>query len=138
MTTYRLTRNMLDQVLGGVCGGIGSYLGMSGWWVRAAFIALALTTFNFAMLLYILLWLILPSQSLADLPPLLRPGEPRTPRYARPETVLALGGTTIAVGIIVLAQGTGVLQSARGDLLAPVMLLLIGVVLLLKHLRGAA
>jgi phage shock protein C len=138
MTTYRLTRNMLDRVLGGVCGGIGSYLGMSSWWVRGAFVALALTTFNFAMLLYILLWLIVPYQSLADLPPLLRPGEPRTPRYARPETVLALGAATIAVGIIVLAQSTGVLQSARGDLLAPAMLLLIGLVLLIKHLRGAA
>ena len=91
MTTYRLTRNMLDRVLGGVCGGIGSYLSLSSWWVRAAFIALALTSFNFPVLLYILMWLVMPGQSLADLPPLLRPGEPRTPRYARPETVLALG-----------------------------------------------
>ena len=138
MTTYRLTRNMLDRVLGGVCGGIGGYLGMSSWWVRAAFIALALTSVNFAVLLYVLLWFVMPSQSLADLPPLLRPGEPRTPRYARPETVLALGFATVGVGIIVLAQGTGVLQSARGDMLAPGMLLLIGIVLLFKHLRGAA
>ncbi len=129
---------MLDRVFGGVCGGIGSYLGMSGWWPRVAFIALALTSFSFAVLLYLLLWVMMPGQSLADLPPLLRPGEPRTPRYARPETMLILGTATIAVGIIVLAQGTGVLQGVRGDLLGPVMLLLIGIVLLDKHLRGVA
>jgi phage shock protein C len=138
MTTYRLTRNMLDRVLGGVCGGIGSYLGMSSWWIRAAFIALALTTSSFAVLLYVLLWLVIPGQGLSDLPPLLRPGEPRTPRYARPETMLALGGATIAIGILVLAQAMGVLQGTRGDMLAPVMLALIGLVLLVKHLRGLA
>jgi phage shock protein C len=138
MTTYRLTRNMLDRVLGGVCGGIGSYLGISGWWVRIAFIALALTTFNFGVLLYILLWLVIPGQTLADLPPILHPGEPRTPRYARPETLLILGAGAILTGVIVLAQGIGALQSARGDLLAPTMLLLIGLVILIKHLRGAA
>jgi phage shock protein C len=138
MTTYRLTRNMLDRVLGGVCGGIGSYLGISGWWVRIAFGALALTTFNFGVLLYILLWLSIPGQSLADLPPILHPGEPRTPRYARPETMLILGAGAILTGVIVLAQGIGALQSVQGDLLAPAMLLLIGLVILIKHLRGAA
>jgi phage shock protein C len=138
MTTYRLTRNMLDRVLGGVCGGIGSYLGISGWWVRIAFIALVLTTFSFGVLLYILLWLVIPGQTLADLPPILHPGEPRTPRYARPETMLILGAGAILTGVIVLAQGIGALQSVRGDLLAPAMLLLIGLVILIKHLRGAS
>ncbi len=136
MTTYRLTRNMLDRVLGGVCSGIGSYLGISGWWVRAAFVALALTSFLFALLLYLLLWMILPSQTLDDLPPILHPGEPRTPRYAQPETMLILGTVAIGVGIIVLVQNTGVLQAPQGDLLAPGMLLLIGMVLLLKQVRG--
>ncbi len=138
MITYRLTRNMLDRVLGGVCGGIGAYLGVSGWWARLAFIILTLTTPAFGMLLYILLWLIIPGQTLADLPPILHPGQPRTPRYARPETMLILGATAILTGIVVLIQGTGVLQRAHGDLLAPGMLLLIGLALLMKHGRGAA
>jgi phage shock protein C len=138
MITYRLTRNMLDRVLGGVCGGIGAYLGVSGWWVRAAFMVLTLTTFLFGILLYILLWLVIPGQTLADLPPILHPGEPRTPRYARPETMLILGAVAIITGIGVLIQGTGVLQRAHGDLLMPGMLFLIGVVVLLKHLRGVA
>jgi phage shock protein C len=136
MNTYRLTRNMLNRVLGGVCGGIGSYLGISGWWVRLAFIALALASFNFTVLLYILFWLVIPGQALDDLPPILQPGEPRTPRYAQPETMLILGAAAIGIGILLLAQSTGALQAAQGDLLAPGMLLLIGLVLLLKQVRG--
>ena len=52
--------------------------------------------------------------------------------------MLALGAATIAVGIIVLAQAMGVLQGTRGDMLAPAMLALIGLVLLIKHVRGVA
>lgn len=138
MKTYPLTRSMLDRVLGGVCGGIGSYLGVSGWWVRAAFVALALTTFGFAVLLYALLWVIIPGQSISEVPPILRPGEAPPPRFARPETTLILGAVAIIVGIVVLAQGGGALQGLRSDILAPITLLLIGFVVLLKHVRGTA
>ncbi len=130
---------MIDRVFGGVCGGMGECLGVSGWWVRGAFAALALTSLSFAILLYLLLWVALPVQRLNDLPPLLRPGEARPPRYVRPESILTLGALAIIVGIIVLADQTGVLKaSGGGDLLAPGMLLLIGLMILLKHLRGVA
>ncbi len=138
MTTERLRRSLLDRILGGVCGGIGSHLGISGWWVRLAFVALLLTTGSFGLLLYVLLWLIMPAQGLADLPPLLRPDEAGPLIYARPEGMLLLGALVIIVGTTVLAKETGVLQGIGGDLLAPVTLLLIGVVVLFKHLRGAA
>jgi phage shock protein C len=135
--TLPLTRSALDRVLGGVCGGIGSYLGVSGWWVRVAFIALALTTFGFGLLLYALLWVIIPGQSISEVPPILRPGEAPPPRFARPETTLILGAVAILVGIVVLAQG-GAIQGVRSDILAPLTLLLIGFVVLLKHVRGTA
>jgi phage shock protein C len=135
--TLPLTRSALDRVLGGVCGGIGSYLGVSGWWVRAAFIALALTTFGFGLLLYALLWVIIPGQSISEVPPILRPGEAPPLRFARPETTLILGAVAILVGIVVLAQG-GAIQGVRSDILAPLTLLLIGFVVLLKHVRGTA
>jgi phage shock protein PspC (stress-responsive transcriptional regulator) len=130
---------MTDRVLGGVCGGIGNCLGISGWWVRLTFIALALITFSFGILLYFLLWTSIPPQKLSDLPPLVRPGEPSPACYTRPESVLTLGALSIIVGVIVLADQTGVLHAAGGgDLLAPGMLFLIGFVVLLKHLRGVA
>jgi phage shock protein C len=138
MTTYRLTRNLLNRVLGGVCGGIGSYLGVSAWWVRLAFIALTLTSPTFGILAYVLLWFTLPGQTLDDLPPILQPGEKYSPRYARPEMMLLLGMGAIIVGVIVLTQSRGLLAGPNGDLLAPGLLFLIGLVLLIKHLRGQA
>lgn len=139
MYRIRLQRSLIDRMAGGVCGGMGECLNISAWWVRGAFLALALTSFGFAVLLYGLLWVSIPSQRLSDLPPLRRPGEAAPPRYTRPEAILTIGGLAILVGVVILAQTTGVLQSARGgDLLLPIMLLLIGVVILFKQLRGAA
>jgi phage shock protein C len=136
MTTSRLTRNLLNRVFGGVCGGIGSYLGVSAWWVRLAFVALTLTSPAFGILSYILLWFTMPGQTLDDLPPILQPGEKYTLRYARPETMLLIGLGAIIVGVIVLSQNRGLLAGPNGDLLGPAMLFLIGLVLLFKHLRG--
>lgn len=128
---------MLARVLGGVCSGIGQYLGISGWWVRIAFAALTLATAGFGILLYVLLWLSIPVQTLADLPPILHPGEARVVRYTRPETVLILGASIVGIGILILAQSIGVLRSTGGDdLIAPFMLLIIGLVLLVKQVRG--
>src|SRR5258708_16801566 len=116
MRHYRLTRNMLDRVLGGVCGGIGGYLGISGWWVRLAAVALALTVPAVAAFTYMLLWLIIPGQSFADLPPVLRPGEAREPRYARPETMLILCALSILIGGVILTQTTHLPEGPNGDL----------------------
>jgi phage shock protein C len=136
MQHYRLTRSMLDRILGGVCGGIGNYLSISGWWVRLAALALALTWLPVAVFTYFLLWLVMPSQSFADLPPILRPGELRAPRYARPEAMLILGALAILIGILILTQSTHLLDGPKGDLLAPSLLFLDGLVLLYKQLRG--
>lgn len=139
MTVFRvrLRRSALDRVFGGVCGGIGACLGVSGWWIRGAFAALALTSFLFAALLYVLLWVSIPGQRIPDLPPLIRPGEPEVPRYPRPEAILIVGGLAILIGIVVLAEQTGVFFASR-ELIPPVMLLIIGLIVLLKHLRGVA
>src|SRR5258708_34421939 len=119
MRHYRLTRNMLDRVLGGVCGGIGGYLGISGWWVRLAAVALALTVPAVATFTYLLLWLIIPGQTIADLPPILRPSEVREPRHARPETMLILGALAILTGLVTLTQSTQLLAAPNADYLQP-------------------
>jgi phage shock protein PspC (stress-responsive transcriptional regulator) len=138
MTIYRLRRNMLNRVFGGVCGGFASYLGINAWWVRFAFITLTITSSAFGVLLYLLLWAMIPAQGVADVLPIVRPGGQRPLRYPQPEGVLIIGTLSIVVGVIVLMKTTGVLQGVGGDLLAPGMLLLLGIVVLFKHLRGAA
>jgi phage shock protein C len=138
MISYAFKRSLLNRVFGGICGGIGEYLGISPWWVRLALVAVVLTTAAFGVLLYILLWFVIPGQTTAEMSPVPLPDEPPAPRYTRPEGVLFIGALAIIVGIVMLAETTGALQATGGGLLAPGMMLMIGIVLLLKHLRGVA
>ncbi|MBO9309774.1 MAG: PspC domain-containing protein [Chloroflexi bacterium] len=138
MYRIRFRRSAQDRVLGGVCGGAGACLGISSWWIRAVFAVLLLTNYAFALLLYALLWLSVPPQRMVDLPPIARPDEPRPRLCSSPEGVLTLGGLAIAAGVVVLAETSGVLRlSGGGNLLAPLMLALIGLSLLLKAPRNA-
>ncbi len=138
MYRVRFRRSAQDRVLGGVCGGAGACLAISGWWLRLVFGILLLTDFAFAILLYVLLWLNVPPQRMVDLPPITRPNEPAPRLYSSPEGALTLGSLAIAVGVVVLAETSGVLRlSGGGDLLAPLMLALIGLTLLVKALRNA-
>ncbi|PJF35496.1 MAG: hypothetical protein CUN49_10295 [Candidatus Thermofonsia Clade 1 bacterium] len=138
MYRIRFRRSAQDRVLGGVCGGAGACLGISSWWIRAVFAVLLLTDYSFAVLLYLLLWLSVPPQRMVDIPPPARPDQPKPRLYSSPEGVLTLGSLAIVVGIVTLAETSGVLRlSGGGDLLAPLMLALIGLVLLIKALRNA-
>jgi phage shock protein C len=55
----RLFRNPDDRMLGGVCSGISSYLGVDPIWLRLAFVV-ALLVFGTGILVYIILWIIIP------------------------------------------------------------------------------
>ena len=55
----RLFRNPDDKILGGVSSGLAAYLDIDTVWVRLAFV-IALLLFGSGVLLYIVLWLIIP------------------------------------------------------------------------------
>lgn len=57
----RLYRNPDSALLGGVLGGIASYLRINVIWVRLIAIALSFVSFGLFVLLYIVLWLVIPS-----------------------------------------------------------------------------
>ena len=56
----KLYRDKDSQVIGGVCSGLGYYLGIESIWIRLALIA-TFFTFGTGILLYIILWIIIPS-----------------------------------------------------------------------------
>jgi phage shock protein PspC (stress-responsive transcriptional regulator) len=56
----KLFRDPDDNVLGGVCSGLGYYFGVDKIWFRVAFL-IALFGFGTGVLLYLLLWIIIPS-----------------------------------------------------------------------------
>ncbi len=55
----RLRRSRTDRVFGGVCGGLGHPTGMPSWGWRLMF-CLSVVCFGFGVLLYVLLWLLMP------------------------------------------------------------------------------
>ncbi|MDR1767563.1 MAG: PspC domain-containing protein [Propionibacteriaceae bacterium] len=57
-----LTRSTSDKFAAGVCGGIARWLGVEAWIVRVVFVA-ALLLGSASLWLYIVLWLVLPSDA---------------------------------------------------------------------------
>lgn len=61
MVQKRLTRSN-DRVIGGVCGGIAEYLDIDPTVVRVAYTVLTLFTVFCGILLYPVLWIIIPEK----------------------------------------------------------------------------
>jgi len=61
----RLYRSESDRVLGGVCAGLGTFLGIDPVLIRVFFIAWTVLG-EFSVLIYFLLWMIVPSDSSAE------------------------------------------------------------------------
>ena len=133
MRSRRLTRSLIDRVLGGGCVGLAAYIGVSPWWVRAVFVVLGLFTAGTGVLIYLALWLTLPAQSLGDLEEL---ADRRARVAPRPETVILIGALVIGMGLILLARSLGMLDGANGDVFLPAALLAFGLLLAVKQLWG--
>lgn len=58
-------RSFSDRVFGGVCGGIAVRLPLNAWFVRGAFLVLAGVSLGAFAVLYLMLWLAVPQESLA-------------------------------------------------------------------------
>lgn len=56
----RLYRSVDNQMIAGVCGGIADYLGWDATIVRIAYVLLTIFTIFSGVLIYIILWLIIP------------------------------------------------------------------------------
>jgi phage shock protein C len=56
----RLTRSSTDKMIGGVCGGLGNYLGIDSTIIRLIF-AFGIIFLGISPLVYILLWVFIPS-----------------------------------------------------------------------------
>ena len=60
--TERLTRSKSDRVLGGVCGGLGEYFDIDPTLIRLGFLLLTISSFGSGLILYLIAWLIIPSE----------------------------------------------------------------------------
>lgn len=60
-TDQRLSRSRTDRLLGGVCGGIARFVGVSSTGVRLVYAFTIVVSLGATAALYLLLWLIIPN-----------------------------------------------------------------------------
>jgi phage shock protein C len=61
-------RSRDDRVLGGVCAGLGRRFGLTPWTARIVFVLLLLVVPGSQILVYPLLWILMPSEESAGVP----------------------------------------------------------------------
>jgi phage shock protein C len=57
-----LRRSRRERILAGVCGGLGEFFGLSPIWFRLAFIIAALPGGIPGLVVYLILWIIIPAE----------------------------------------------------------------------------
>ncbi|MGE5250451.1 MAG: PspC domain-containing protein [Bacteroidota bacterium] len=64
MSTQRgaLRRSRRDRMIAGVCGGLGEFFGISSLWFRIAFLIALIPGGVPGIAVYLLMWLIMPSE----------------------------------------------------------------------------
>ena len=117
----RLTRSQNDQMIGGVCGGLGQYLGIDTTFVRLFFVLLAFAGNGIGVLVYLLLWIILPVEGQtrpASFEENVRIGSQEVAERARnmgqdfqtmvqhphPQATLIIGASLIILGLVYLVE----------------------------------
>jgi phage shock protein PspC (stress-responsive transcriptional regulator) len=150
----KLYRSRTDSMLGGVCGGLGQYLGIDSTIVRLFFVLLAMSN-GLGVLIYLLLWMIVPRQGHvrgATLGGIARSGAGEIAEHARaigddiryavsnphPRTGIYIGAGLILLGVFYLLQSLKLSWLRWLDIavLWPVLLILAGLVLLFRRYRG--
>lgn len=118
-------RSFTDRVFGGICGGLAATLPINAWFFRAAFIILSVVTLGAFAALYLLLWWLLPQESLVG----------RKRGGAGLFLVVVVITVLTAVGWVL--NVTGNLQApAGGGLFWPGMFLALSLVFFFRQVRG--
>ena len=142
-------------MIGGVCGGLAQYLRIDSTIVRLFFILLALGGSGIGLLIYFLLWIIVPLEGQkreATLQDTVRTGSEEIAERARlmgddlrnivrnpnPQAGLLIGVALILLGIVNLLKNLELpwLNWLDFDLVWPILLIVGGIALLVRHRRG--
>jgi phage shock protein C len=159
VNTKKLYRSKTDKMLGGVCAGLGIYLGADPLIVRIIFVTLALVN-GIGLVAYLLLWLLVPEaeaeypsqeemvkhntqemgqrlRSLAQ-----QAGERISGKSASPwgeqtqSQTLVIGLVILGLGLLMLLNNIGALRWLRFGTMWPILLIVAGIVLLVNTLHN--
>jgi phage shock protein C len=64
-----LVRPQQGRVLGGVCAGLGQRFGIAPWTARLVFVLVLMVLPGSQILIYPVLWILMPSEDMVTLPP---------------------------------------------------------------------
>jgi len=150
----KLYRSRTDKMIGGVCGGLGQYLGIDSTIVRLFFVLLAMGN-GVGVLIYLTLWLVVPREGQAEATTVentIRSGADEIAERARamgddlreavrhphPQAGLIVGAVLIVLGVVFLLQNLDIvwLRWLDFDMLWPVLLVAAGLALLLRNVKG--
>lgn len=154
METKRLFRSRTDSMVGGVCGGLGAYLGIDPTIVRLFFVLLAFAK-GIGFALYFILWIVAPREGAeegASLEENIQTGAEEIADRAREmgeelqkgvrvsghQASLFIGGALILIGIFYLLDNLNIywLSWLRWDVVWPFIVIAAGVLLLVRQFRG--
>jgi phage shock protein C len=162
----KLFRSRSDRMIGGVCGGLGRYLGIDSTFVRLFFVLIALGP-GIGVLVYLVLWILLPEEGQErGWQPTFGEGQTTEDRIEagasqfaerargmgddlreavrnpHPQATLIIGGALVLLGAFYLLDNLNLpgleawLRWLDFDVLWPLLLILGGIVLLVRHRRG--
>lgn len=78
LANHGLVRPQQGRVLGGVCAGLGERFGITPWTARLLFVLILMVLPGSQILVYPLLWILMPSQETVEMPaPVYAPQPPR-------------------------------------------------------------
>ncbi len=147
MNQAKLMRSESDRMIGGVCGGIATYLGVDSVFVRLAFLVLIFAS-GIGLLIYLILMVIMPSEANMDRPSskvlqdnIEQVGTEFNTNVKRvrqhPQGKMIASGLLIVVGIYLLMQNLGWLSWLSGGVFWALVMIGIGVYLLRRNKKNA-
>ncbi|GAA0808167.1 PspC domain-containing protein [Spirilliplanes yamanashiensis] len=123
-----LRRSRTDRVIGGVCGGLGRYLGVDPVLLRIAAVALALSG-GVGVLAYIVAWIAIPEAVPGDEPV----GAPMAPAARSGSASLVVGAALLVLGTVLFVRQ--VVPWFEMAVVWPILLLVVGLLVIVSTLR---
>jgi phage shock protein PspC (stress-responsive transcriptional regulator) len=140
-------------MVAGVCGGLAAYLGIEAVWVRLFFVLITIVPNGFGLLVYLILWIVMPEAGREDLPP-----EQRVQANAEEiagkaqelahnvgqavrgvpnrQTGIIVGVALIGFGVLFLLSNLNLFWWFSFDRWWPLLLIVGGLALLVSRVRG--